>query len=145
MIVIINGPNLNLLGQREPHIYGHRSMHDILNDLRTLFAHTSIEYFQSNSEGEIVDALQRFGFDPAVRGIVINPGAYAHYSIAIADAIAALKVPVVEVHISNITAREDFRHRSVTAPSCRGMISGLGTDGYRLAVAHLLLPQPTQK
>ena len=138
MITIINGPNLNLLGKREPEIYGSESFEDFLHNLRERFPHIPIEYFQSNCEGEIITKLHKLGFDtPECKGIIINPGAYAHYSYAIADAIAAIKLPVVEVHISNIYAREEFRHKSVTAPMCKGMISGLGLEGYALAISYL--------
>lgn len=141
MIGIINGPNLNLLGRREPEVYGHESLEDINNWLLDYVAglgESGMIFVQSNSEGEIVTALQEMGFDQAVSGIVINPGAYAHYSIAIRDAIAALPVPVVEVHLTNIHAREDFRRQSVTAGACAGMICGLGKMGYALAVEALL-------
>lgn len=138
MIVIINGPNLNLLGRREPDVYGQRGFEDYLCELRQLIDGIEIGYFQSNSEGELVNAVQRFGFDKSVTGIVFNPGAYSHYSIALRDAVAAIPVPVVEVHISNIAAREEFRHYSVMSAVCRGTITGLGLDGYRLAVSHLL-------
>lgn len=141
MIGIINGPNLNLLGRREPEIYGYESLDDINNWLLDHVAglgENGMIFVQSNSEGEIVTALQEVGFDQAVTGIVINPGAYAHYSIAIRDAIAALPVPVIEVHLSNIHAREEFRHKSVTAGACLGMICGLGKMGYALAVETLL-------
>lgn len=138
VIVIINGPNLNLLGRREPGVYGQRGFEDYLCELRQLIDDVEIEYFQSNSEGELVDAVQRYGFNPTVTGIVFNPGAYTHYSIALRDAVAAIPVPVVEVHISNITAREEFRHHSVMSAVCQGTIAGLGLDGYRLAVSHLL-------
>ncbi|MDE5876210.1 MAG: type II 3-dehydroquinate dehydratase [Muribaculaceae bacterium] len=140
MIVIINGPNLNLLGQREPNVYGQRSFEDYLCELRQRADGIEIMYFQSNHEGELVDAIQKFGFDTSVTGIVFNPGAYSHYSIALRDAVAAIPVPVVEVHISNIAAREEFRHHSVISAVCRGTIAGLGLDGYRLAVAYLLAP-----
>lgn len=141
MIGIINGPNLNLLGKREPEIYGSESLEDINNwllDRVAALGESGVIFVQSNSEGEIVTAIQEMGYDPAVRGIVINPGAYAHYSIAIRDAIASVPVPVVEVHLSNIHAREEFRHRSATAGACRGMICGLGKLGYALAVESLL-------
>ncbi|MDE5663627.1 MAG: type II 3-dehydroquinate dehydratase [Muribaculaceae bacterium] len=141
MIGIINGPNLNLLGKREPEIYGSESLEDINNwllDRVAALGESGVIFVQSNSEGEIVTAIQEMGYNPAVRGIVINPGAYAHYSIAIRDAIASVPVPVVEVHLSNIHAREEFRHRSVTAGACRGMICGLGKLGYALAVESLL-------
>ena len=141
MIGIINGPNLNLLGRREPEIYGYESLDDINNWLLDHVAglgENGMIFVQSNSEGEIVTALQEMGFDQAVTGIVINPGAYAHYSIAIRDAIAALPVPVIEVHLSNIHAREEFRHKSVTAGACLGMICGHGKIGNALAVETLL-------
>ena len=138
MIAILNGPNLNLLGKRQPEIYGNESFEKFLSMLREKFPLTPIEYFQSNSEGEIIDKIHQLGYDALeCKGIVINPGAYSHYSYAIADAIAAIKIPVVEVHISNIMARDDFRHKSVTAPYCKGVISGLGLEGYSLAVQFL--------
>lgn len=141
MIGIINGPNLNLLGRREPEIYGPDTLDDINNwllDHVSGLGENGIIFVQSNSEGEIVTALQEMGFDQAVSGIVLNPGAYAHYSIAIRDAIAALPVPVIEVHLTNIHAREEFRHNSMTAGACAGMICGLGKMGYALAVEALL-------
>lgn len=139
MIAIINGPNLNLLGKRQPEIYGSKCFEDCLKDLRQKFPLEPIEYFQSNSEGEIIDHIHKLGYDTGeCKGIVINPGAYSHYSIAIADAIAAINIPVVEVHISNIMGREEFRHTSVTAPYCKGMLTGFGLKGYELAIAFLL-------
>ena len=135
---IINGPNLNLLGKRQPEIYGHETFDDTLAEIRAAFPATEIKYFQSNCEGEIIDEIQRKGFDPSCCGIVLNPGGYTHYSVAIADAVAAVPVPVVEVHISNIHAREDFRHTSVTARAAKGVITGLGLDGYRLALNFLM-------
>lgn len=139
MIAIINGPNLNLLGKREPEIYGNRRFEDFLHSLRERFPDTPIEYFQSNCEGDIISRLHRLGYDtPECKGIVINPGAYTHYSYAIADAIAAIPQPVVEVHISNIMGREDFRQQSVTAPNCKGMLTGFGLEGYALAIIFLL-------
>lgn len=138
MFAIINGPNLNLLGLRQPEVYGKISFEEFLKDLRHKHPLTPIEYFQSNSEGEIIDFLHRLGYDnPECKGIIINPGAYAHYSYAIADAISSIPVPVVEVHISNILAREEFRAKSVTAPRCRGVITGLGLKGYELALEFL--------
>lgn len=143
MIAIINGPNLNMLGIRKPEIYGTAAMEDLMPRANKL-AHDlsegaeSIEYFQSNSEGVLIDRIQKLGYDPRCKGIVINPGAYAHYSMAIRDAIEMIPVPVVEVHISNIHAREEFRHTDVVAPVCRGSICGLGLDGYLLAVRSLL-------
>lgn len=141
MIGIINGPNLNLLGKREPTIYGTESLDDINNWILDRVAPLGADgliFVQSNSEGELVTAIQEMGYDQAVKGIVLNPGAYAHYSLAIRDAIASVPVPVIEVHLSNIHAREEFRHRSVTAGACRGMICGLGKMSYVLAVEALL-------
>ena len=139
MICIINGPNLNLLGLRQPEIYGSKSFENHLEEIRAEFPHVEIEYLQSNSEGDIIDKIHALGYgSPACTGIVMIPGAYAHYSIAIADAISSISLPVIEVHISNIHAREEFRHKSVTAPSCKGMICGLGLNGYNLAIRSLL-------
>lgn len=126
-----------MLGRRQPEIYGNVTFEDYLGELRRRFPDTEIHYFQSNSEGELIDAIHRLGTDPNIAGVVINPGAYAHYSYAIADAIRSVTVPFVEVHISNIHAREEFRRQSVTAPACRGSITGLGLDGYRLALLSL--------
>lgn len=138
MIVIINGPNLNLLGRREPEIYGSQSFADFFAELKAEFRDEEIVCFQSNSEGEIIDEIQRYGFDEPCKGIVLNPGGYSHYSVAIADAVAAVPVPVVEVHVSNIHAREDFRATTVTGRSAKGIITGLGLQGYALAVGYLL-------
>lgn len=138
MLSIINGPNLNLLGRREPGIYGRQDFESFLEELRREFPNERIEYFQSNVEGELVDEVQRKGFDPECRGIIMNPGAYSHYSIALADAVAAIPAPVVEVHISNIHSREEYRHKSVTGEKARGVIAGLGLAGYRLAVEYFL-------
>ena len=143
MIAIINGPNLNMLGRRNPAVYGSNTVTDLLKDAEQLVSLLSagkerLVYFQSNSEGELVDKIQEFGFDPECRGIVINPGAYAHYSYAIHDACEMSPAPVVEVHISNIHAREEFRHTDVVAPACRGCICGLGLSGYLLALRSLL-------
>lgn len=138
MFTIINGPNLNLLGTREPDIYGTRSFDDFLGELRSEFPDADIRYYQSNSEGDIIDCIQQAGMDPECRGIIINPGAYSHYSIAIADAIGSVKAPVIEVHISNIHAREPYRRQSVTAERTAGVIAGLGLAGYRLALLALL-------
>jgi len=139
MIEIINGPNLNLLGKRQPEIYGTTSFEDCLRELREAFPDTPIEYFQSNCEGEIIYRIHRLGYEtPDCTGIIINPGAYAHYSYAISDAISSIQLPVIEVHISNIHARDEFRHKSVTAPSCRAMLTGFGLQGYRLALDYLL-------
>lgn len=132
-IQIINGPNLNLLGIREPGVYGTMSFDDFLPRLRALFPNVQIDYFQSNHEGELIDKLQSVGF--ACDGIVLNAGAYTHTSIALADCIRAISAPVVEVHISNVHQRELFRHQSLIATACRGVICGFGLDSYRLAVA----------
>lgn len=138
-ILIVNGPNLNLLGVREPGIYGAESMEAVLAQLRREFADVDIEYFQSNHEGVIIDRLHdaAYGASPA-DGIVLNAGGYTHTSVAIADAIAAIPVPVVEVHISNVHAREEFRHHSYLSPVCRGTIAGFGVKVYALAVRALL-------
>ncbi len=163
MIAIVNGPNLNLLGKREPHIYGHETLEDIQNWLINIFEKTSqlpdgagvfdqskhaagknysagvlLHFFQSNSEGALIDELQRVGFDPDCSGIVFNPGGYSHTSVALRDCIAALPAPVIEVHLSNIHSREDFRHRSLTGAAAKGIITGLGKEGYALAVRYLL-------
>lgn len=135
-ILIINGPNLNLLGRREPEIYGSRSFEDYFNELQQNFPDVRLEYFQSNHEGELLDKLQEAGF--RVQGIVLNAGAYSHTSIALADAVAAISAPVVEVHISNVYRREAFRHHSWLSAVADGCIIGLGLDGYRLAVSYLI-------
>lgn len=135
---IINGPNLNLLGKRQPEIYGSQTFEETLTELRKEYQDLQIKYFQSNSEGELIDKIQMFGFDNECRGIVINPGAYAHYSISIADAIEAVPLPVVEVHISNIHSREDFRHKTITGRACRAIIAGCGRLGYSLALQALV-------
>lgn len=134
-ILIINGPNLNLLGTREPHIYGNTTMADCLLELRHRYAGDEIEYFQSNHEGEIIDRLHKVHHDGTCDGIVLNAGAFTHTSLAIADAVSAISVPVVEVHITNIAARqEEVRHRSLLTPVTRGIIAGFGLDSYRLGV-----------
>lgn len=137
-ILIINGPNLNLLGVREPAIYGRVTMEDFLQGLAADYPAIDLEYIQSNHEGDIIDAIHRAGFDPEAKGIILNAGAYAHTSLAIADAIRAVETPVVEVHISNTAAREPFRHQSMIAPACRGTIAGFGLDSYRLGIEALL-------
>ncbi len=138
-ILIINGPNLNLLGMRQPEIYGSQSMEQYLDFLRDYYQDIEIEYFQSNHEGNIIDMLQNVGYDSTqYAGIVLNAGAYTHTSLAIADAIAAIELPVVEVHISNIAAREPIRHTSLIAPVCHGSIAGFGMDSYRLAIESLI-------
>ena len=131
-IQIINGPNINLLGKREPSIYGSVTFEDYLAELRKRYADLEIDYFQSNIEGEMIDCIQQVGFD--VDGIILNAGAYTHTSIALHDAIKAVTTPVVEVHISNVHARESFRHVSMISAACRGVILGFGLDSYRLAI-----------
>jgi 3-dehydroquinate dehydratase II len=135
-IQIINGPNLNLLGVREKSIYGDTSFEGYLEQLRARYPAVEIAYYQSNVEGEIINKLHEIGF--SYDGIVINAGAYTHTSIAIADAIAAINTPVIEVHISNVYKREEFRHHSMLAASCKGVIAGFGMDSYRLGVENLV-------
>ncbi len=135
-ILIINGPNLNLLGKRQPEIYGATTLWDIENRLKQRFSNIKLEFYQSNSEGGIVDALQK-AMDGSIDGVVLNAGAYTHYSYGIRDAIAMLPVPVIEVHISNTFAREEFRRTSVISSVCKGVIAGLGVEGYDLAVEYL--------
>ncbi|KIC91544.1 type II 3-dehydroquinate dehydratase [Flavihumibacter sp. ZG627] len=131
-IAIINGPNLNLLGRREPVVYGSQNFNSYLEELKEKFPSVEFSYFQSNVEGELINELQRVGFD--VNGIILNPGGYTHTSVAIGDAIAAIDSPVIEVHISNIHAREEFRKISHVSAKARGTICGLGLKGYELAV-----------
>ena len=133
---IINGPNLNMLGAREPEIYGATAFEDYLDRLRELFPSLDIVYFQSNHEGDLIDYLQQDEVRHAY-GVVINGGAFSHYSYAIADALRMVEAPLIEVHISNTYAREDFRQRDVLSPDCEGVIIGMGLDGYRLALANL--------
>lgn len=135
-IHIINGPNLNLLGKREPGVYGNQSFEDFYNELVNEFKQVKLSFFQSNVEGEIIDNLHKFGF--TADGIILNAGGYTHTSVAIADAVAAIKTPVVEVHISNIFAREEYRHVSLIAGKCIGSISGFGLNSYNLAILALL-------
>ena len=135
-IAIINGPNLNLTGQREPEIYGTETFEDLIDDLRNAHPDITLHYFSSNVEGELINALHEHGFDSD--GIILNAGGYTHTSVAIADAIKAIKCPVIEVHMSNILSRESFRHQSLTGAYCIGTIMGLGMQGYRLAVAYLM-------
>jgi 3-dehydroquinate dehydratase-2 len=145
-ICIINGPNLNLLGIREPEKYGHTSFESYLEELRRRFNEEAFEYFQSNIEGEIINEMHRAGM--SCDGIILNAAGYTHTSVAIHDAITTVKVPVIEVHITNIHAREEFRHTSLISGSCRGSISGFGLDSYRLAVEALkemLKPIDTKK
>jgi len=136
-ILIVNGPNLNMLGKREPAVYGNDNMDKCLAELRSVMKNIGIDYFQSNHEGELIDCLQQA--DEKYDGIVLNAGAYTHTSVALLDCILAIDTPVVEVHISNVHAREDFRRRSVIAPACRGIICGFGLGSYRLAVESFLL------
>lgn len=134
-IQIINGPNINLLGKREPSIYGSVTFEDYLAELRSRYADVQIDYFQSNIEGELIDKIQQTGFE--ADGIILNAGAYTHTSIALQDAIRSVTAPVIEVHISNVHAREPFRHVSMIACACRGVICGFGLDSYRLALEAL--------
>lgn len=136
-IQIINGPNLNLLGVREPSIYGNTSIEDYIKELREIYSIVDIDYFQSNVEGELINKIHEVGF--SCDGIILNAGGYTHTSVAIADAIAAVKTPVIEVHISNIYAREDYRHVSLTGKNCQGVLTGFGMKGYRLALESLLI------
>jgi len=135
-IQIINGPNLNLLGRREPGIYGTSSFDDYLPQLLARYPEVQIDYYQSNVEGELINKMQEVGF--AYDGIVLNAGAYTHTSIALQDCIRSLKCPVVEVHISNVHQREEFRHKSMISAACKGVICGFGLDSYRLAVEALI-------
>ncbi|MFN9112613.1 MAG: type II 3-dehydroquinate dehydratase [Bacteroidota bacterium] len=135
-IAIINGPNLNLLGTREPDVYGAETFVSFLESLSKRYPAVEFSYFQSNVEGELINELQRVGFD--YDGILFNPGGYTHTSVAIGDAIAAIKTPVIEVHISNVHAREDFRKISHVSAKCKGTISGLGLKGYELATAFFI-------
>jgi len=137
-ILVLNGPNLNLLGTREPEIYGELSLDAIMDDLRAAATERGVEiaWFQSNSEGELVDQVQ--GAEGAYDGIIFNPAAYTHTSVALRDALLAVRVPCVEVHLSNISARDDFRQRSLTAPACIGQVAGFGATSYRLALEGLI-------
>ena len=135
-IQIINGPNLNLLGVREPEIYGKKAWEEYLKELRARFPKVKIDYFQSNLEGEIINKIQEIGFDRD--GIVLNAGAYTHTSVAILDAIMSVTSPVVEVHITNVHQREEFRRRSLISPGCLCFIGGFGLDSYRLAIEALV-------
>lgn len=135
-IQIINGPNINLLGKREPSIYGSRSFEDYLAELKERYQEVTFEYYQSNVEGELIDKIHEVGFD--FDGIVLNAGAYTHTSIALQDAIRAVKSPCIEVHISNVHQREEFRHKSMISCACVGVICGFGLNSYRLAVEALI-------
>jgi len=138
-IHIINGPNLNLLGKREPEKYGNQSFEDYLMNLKSNFPGIDFGYFQSNIEGEIINEIQKTGF--LADGIILNAGGYTHTSVAIADAISSVKTPVIEVHITNIASREEFRRTSIIGRSCIGSITGFGMDSYRLAVEAMIIKQ----
>lgn len=143
MIAIINGPNLNMLGHRNPGVYGAKSFEDFLPEAEDLVGrltggNETLEYFQSNSEGALIEKIQQLAFDPVCHGIVFNPGAYAHYSYALRDAVEMVRCPVVLVHISNIHARDEFRHTDVIVPVCKGTVCGLGLDGYLLALRFII-------
>jgi 3-dehydroquinate dehydratase II len=135
-IAIINGPNLNLLGKREPGIYGNESFESYFEKLKAQYPNVQLTYFQSNVEGEMINQLHEIGF--SFDGILLNAGGYTHTSVALRDAISAIKTPVLEIHISNIHAREEFRHKSMIAPACVGSICGLGMKGYALGIAYFL-------
>jgi 3-dehydroquinate dehydratase-2 len=135
-ILVLNGPNLNLLGKREPHIYGSQTFEDYFEQIKFSYPNVVLHYFQSNNEGQLIDKLHEIGF--LYDGIVFNPGGYTHTSVALADAVAAIKAPVIEVHISNTFAREAFRHHSYISAVARGTIVGLGLAGYNLAISFLV-------
>lgn len=137
-IQIINGPNLNLLGRREPEVYGNNSFEEYLDKLRTYYPQCEICYFQSNSEGILIDKIHETGF--SVDAIILNAGAYTHTSVALHDAIKAVSAPVIEVHISSVHARESFRHKSLISAACKGVIVGFGLDSYRLAIEAVISP-----
>lgn len=133
-IQIINGPNLNLLGKREPSIYGSQTFEDFFETLKLRFPSIELHYYQSNVEGELINKIQEVGF--TFEGIIINAGAYTHTSVAIHDAIGSIKTPTIEVHISNVYAREEFRHKSIITSKCIGMMTGFGMEGYSLALEY---------
>ena len=135
-IAILNGPNLNLLGKREPEVYGNKDFDQYFDQLQSLFPEINLTYYQSNVEGELINELQRLGYD--VDGIILNAAAYTHTSVGIGDAIKAISTPVIEVHISNTFSREDFRHTSYVTPNAKGLILGFGLDVYRLAIESFL-------
>ena len=135
-ILVINGPNLNLIGIREPKVYGSLKFEEYFNELKSKFQDFELEFYQSNVEGELIDKLHQVGFD--YKGIVFNAGAYTHTSVAIGDAIAAIESPVIEVHISNVYSREEYRHISMMAKNCKGVISGFGLNSYELAIRAIL-------
>ena len=133
-IQIINGPNLNLLGKREPTVYGNKSFEDFFAELNTRFPEIELHYYQSNVEGELINKIHEVGF--SFDGIILNAGAYTHTSVAIHDAVGGIKTPTIEVHISNVYAREEFRHKSLITSKCIGMLTGFGMEGYALAITH---------
>jgi len=133
-IQIINGPNLNLLGKREPTVYGNKSFEDFFGELKSRFGDIELHYYQSNVEGELINKIHEVGF--TFDGIILNAGAYTHTSVALHDAIGAIKTPTVEVHISNVYAREEFRHKSLITSKCVGLLTGFGMEGYALAIAY---------
>ena len=135
-IIIINGPNLNLIGKREPKIYGNSSMEDYLSEIRNNFPEVQIDYFQSNVEGDLINKLQEVGF--SYDGVVLNAGGYTHTSVAISDAVAAIQTSVVEVHISNVYKREEYRHQSLMAKNCIGIVAGFGLHSYKMAIDSFL-------
>lgn len=135
-IIIINGPNLNLLGKREPHIYGHLSFEEYFKELQVKYPNVELEYFQSNIEGELINKIQEIGF--SLDGIILNAAAFTHTSVGIGDVISAVQTPVIEVHISNIYQREKFRHQSFIAPNASGIIAGFGMKSYELALLSFL-------
>ena len=135
-LIIINGPNLNLLGKREPDVYGSKSFEAYFAELQALFTNVSLDYFQSNIEGELIDKLQEVGF--SYDGIILNAAAYTHTSIGLGDAVKAIKTPVIEVHISNTFGREEFRHQSYISPNAKGVILGFGLQSYELAIQSFL-------
>ena len=137
-LLVVNGPNLNLLGTREPDVYGHTTLSDLEHGLKAAFPNVDFTFFQSNHEGELIDALQHTDAE----GVILNAAGFTHTSVALRDAVASIATPVVEVHISNIAAREDFRHTSLTAAECVGAIFGLGIQGYHLAVRYFLSKNP---
>lgn len=136
-LIIINGPNLNLLGKREPEVYGNASFEDYFEQLQDKFSQIELVYFQSNIEGEIIDKLHEVGFD--YDGIILNAAAYTHTSVGIGDAVKAIEAPVIEVHISNVYAREEFRHQSYISPNAQGIIIGMGLKGYELALESFII------
>lgn len=136
-LIIINGPNLNLLGNREPNVYGHQTFDEYFSFLKSQYPSIELSSYQSNVEGELINKIHETGFNHD--GIILNAGGYTHTSVALRDAITSVKTPVIEVHISNIFAREEFRHVSLIAPKCKGSISGFGMDSYRLAVESFLI------